>query len=267
MIQKPLQLVAALTTACALAMPAFAQTGNASGGAKAATVNGVAIPKARVDAIIRSQNQPDSEQLRQAVTEKLIELETLAQEAQKKGLAKNPDVIQALEFQKQQILAQALVADFLKNAQVSDDAARAEYERVKSQMGPTEYKVKHILVGSEAEAQDAIKRLQGGASFADIAKAVSKDPGSKERGGDLDWQSPAGYVKPFSDAMVKLQKGQYTQVPVQSQFGWHVIMLEDTRPTKVPSFDEVKNEVKQRLQQQQVQKYVQDLRAKATVTQ
>jgi peptidyl-prolyl cis-trans isomerase C len=265
MTHKPLRLVAVLSTACALAMPALAQT--ASTGAKAATVNGVTIPKSRVDAIIRSQNQPDSEQLRQAVTEKLIELEVVAQEASKKGLAKNPDVVQALEFQKQQILGQALIGDYLKSNPVSDEAARAEYERVKSQMGPTEYKVKHILVANEAEAQDAIRRLQGGAKFEDVAKAMSKDPGSKDRGGDLDWQSPAGYVKPFADAMVKLQKGQYTPTPVQSQFGWHVIMLDDTRPTKVPNFDEVKNEVKQRLQQQQVQKYVQDLRAKANVTQ
>jgi peptidyl-prolyl cis-trans isomerase C len=127
--------------------------------------------------------------------------------------------------------------------------------------------VRHILVEKEADAQDAIKRLQSGAKFEDIAKAVSKDPGSKDRGGELEWQVPAGYVKPFSDAMVKLQKGQFTPTPVQTQFGWHVIQLEDTRPVKIPPYDDVKNEVKQRLQQQQVQKYIQEVRAKANVTQ
>jgi peptidyl-prolyl cis-trans isomerase C len=263
MIPTPLRLAAAVAASLAVAAPALAQTG----GAKAATVNGVVIPKSRVEAIIKAQGQPDSEQLRQAVTEKLIELEALAQEAQKKGLAKSPDVVQQLDFQKQQTLAAALVADYAKNNPVSDDAAKAEYERVKSQMGSTEYKVRHILVASEADAQDAIKRLQSGAKFEDIAKAVSKDPGSKDRGGELEWQVPAGYVKPFSEAMVKLQKGQFTPTPVQTQFGWHVIQLEDTRPVKIPPYDEVKNEVKQRLQQQQVQKYIQEVRGKANVSQ
>jgi peptidyl-prolyl cis-trans isomerase C len=263
MTNTSVRLAAALGAAFALAMPAAAQ--NAGSAGKVATVNGVAIPKSRVDAIVKAQGQPDSEQLRSAIREKLIELEVVAQEANKRGLAKSPEVVQQLDFQKQQILAAALVADFAKNNPISDAAAKAEYDRVRSQTGDTEYKVKHILVEKEADAQDAIARLKSGAKFEDIAKAVSKDNGSKERGGDLDWQTPGSYVKPFSDAMVKLQKGQYTQEPVKSQFGWHVILLEDVRPVKFPAYEEVKNEVKQRLQQQQVQKYVSDLRAKAKV--
>jgi peptidyl-prolyl cis-trans isomerase C len=230
-------------------------------------VNGVAIPKARVDAIVKAQaaqGQPDSEQLRTAVRERLIELEVLAQEANKKGLAKNPDFQQQIELQRQQALANALVQDYIKANPVDDAAAKVEYDKIRTQAGDKEYKARHILVDKEDEAKDIVAKLKGGQKFEELAK-VSKDPGSKDRGGDLDWNSPAAYVKPFSDALVKLQKGQYTMVPVQTQFGWHVILLEDVRPTKFPPFDDVKNELKQRIQQQNVAKYVGDLRSKAKV--
>ncbi|MCU0804007.1 MAG: peptidylprolyl isomerase [Burkholderiales bacterium] len=255
---KPSSLAFAAALALA-AGPALAQN--------VATVNGVAIPKARVDAIVKAQaaqGQPDSEQLRAAVRERLIELEVLAQEANRKGVAKNPDFQQQLELQRQQALANALVQDYIKANPVDDAVAKAEYDKIRAQAGDKEYKARHILVDKEDDAKDIVAKLKAGQKFEDLAK-VSKDPGSKDRGGDLDWNSPAAYVKPFSDALVKLQKGQYTMVPVQTQFGWHVILLEDVRPTKFPPFDDVKNELKQRIAQQNVAKYVADLRAKAKV--
>ncbi|MCU0896620.1 MAG: peptidylprolyl isomerase [Burkholderiales bacterium] len=259
MTLKPSRLAFAFALALASAGPALAQN--------VATVNGVGIPKARVDAIVKSQaaqGQPDSEQLRAAVRERLIELEVLAQEANKKGLAKNPDFQQQIELQRQQALANALVQDYIKANPVDDAVAKAEYDKIRTQAGDKEYRARHILVDKEDEAKDIVAKLKAGQKFEDLAK-VSKDPGSKDRGGDLDWNSPAAYVKPFSDALVKLQKGQYTMVPVQTQFGWHVILLEDVRATKFPPFDEVKNELKQRIQQQNVAKYVADLRSKAKV--
>jgi peptidyl-prolyl cis-trans isomerase C len=264
MTLKPSRLALVLALALASAGPVLAQ---APAGANVATVNGVAIPKARVDAIVKAQaaqGTPDSEQLRAAVRERLIELEVLAQEANRKGIQKNADFQQQLELQRQQALANALVQDYIKANPVDDAAAKAEYDRIRTQAGDKEYKARHILVDKEDDAKDIIAKLKAGQKFEDLAK-VSKDPGSKDRGGDLDWNSPAAYVKPFSDALIKLQKGQYTLVPVQTQFGWHVILLEDVRATKFPPFDDVKNELKQRIQQQNVAKYVGDLRAKAKV--
>ena len=258
---QPTRLVAAVAVSFALAAPAIAQTT----ATKVATVNGVAIPKSRADAIVKASGQPDSEQIRARVREQLIDLELLVQEANRKGLAKSAEVQQQLEFQRSQLLANAAVQDYLRANPITDDALKAEYERIKAQAGDKEYHVRHVLVEKEEDAKDIIAKLKSGAKFEDLAKASSKDPGSKDRGGDLEWNTPAGYVKPFSDAMVKLQKGQYTQTPVQTQFGWHVILLEDVRPTKFPPFDDVKNEIRQRLQQQSVQKHVADLRAKAKV--
>jgi len=258
---QPTRLVAAVAVSFALAAPAIAQTT----ATKVATVNGVAIPKSRADAIVKASGQPDSEQIRARVREQLIDLELLVQEANRKGLAKSAEVQQQLEFQRSQLLANAAVQDYLRANPITDDALKAEYERIKAQAGDKEYHVRHVLVEKEDDAKDIIAKLKSGAKFEDLAKASSKDPGSKDRGGDLEWNTPAGYVKPFSDAMVTLQKGQYTQTPVQTQFGWHVILLEDVRPTKFPPFDDVKNEIRQRLQQQSVQKHVADLRAKAKV--
>lgn len=250
----------------ALAQPA-APAAKASAPARVAVVNGIAIPKARVDVIVKAQTQqgqPDTEQLRTAIRERLIEMEILAQEATKKGLAKSPELQAQLEIQRSQALASAYVQDFLKNHPVSDDAAKAEYTKLRSNAGEKEYKARHILVEKEDEAKDIIARLKKGEKFEELAK-MSKDAGSKDHGGELDWNTPAGYVKPFADAMVKLEKGHYTETPVQSQFGWHVIQLDDVRAMKFPEFEEVKAELKQRLQQQELQKMVTDLRGKAKV--
>ena len=139
---------------------------------------------------------------------------------------------------------------------------RKEYDTIKTQIGDKEYKVRHILVEKEDDAKDIIAELQKGAKFDELAKARSKDPGSKDKGGDLDWNAPANFVKPFGDAMVATPKGKFTPQPVQTQFGWHVIMVEDVRDAKVPPFDEVKPQLQQRLQAQWLDKYFKELRAK-----
>jgi peptidyl-prolyl cis-trans isomerase C len=169
-----------------------------------------------------------------------------------------------IDFVRQQVIVNAYRADFLKTHPVTDAQVKAEYDRIKSSMGDKEYKARHILVDKEPDATEIIAKLKRGEKFEDLAKA-SKDPGSKDRGGELDWNSPAGYVKPFSDAMVKLDKGKYTEAPVQTQFGWHVIRVDDVRPTKFPGLDEVKGQVTERLQQQALEKNLADLRAKAKI--
>jgi peptidyl-prolyl cis-trans isomerase C len=259
------RLTLALIVALSLPGLALAQAGAAS--AKVATVNGVAIPKSRVDAIVRAQEaqgQKDTPELRAAIRDRLITLEIVAQEATHKGMAKTADTLSQIELARINILAQAFRTDYVKNHPVSDDALKAEFEKIKSQMGDKEYKTRHILVEKEAEAKEIIAKLKKGEKFEELAKA-SKDPGSKDHGGDLDWNQPGGFVKPFSDAMVKLEKGKYTETPVQSQFGWHVIQLDDVRPAKFPDFNEIKPGLQQRMQEAMFEKTVADLRAKAKV--
>jgi peptidyl-prolyl cis-trans isomerase C len=256
-----------LALVVALSMPglALAQAGAAS--AKVATVNGVAIPKTRVDAVVRAQEaqgQKDTPELRAAIRDRLITLEIVAQEANKKGLGKSADTRSQIELANANILAQAFRMDYVKAHPVSDEALKAEFEKIKSQMGDKEYKASHILVEQEAEAKEIIEKLKKGEKFEELAK-VSKDPGSKDHGGDLDWNQPGGFVKPFSDAMVKLEKGKYTETPVQSQFGWHVIRLEDVRPARYPDFNEVKPGLQQRMQEAMFEKVITDLRAKAKI--
>jgi peptidyl-prolyl cis-trans isomerase C len=259
------RLTLALIVALSLPGLALAQAGAAS--AKVATVNGVAIPKSRVDAIVRAQEaqgQKDTPDLRAAIRDRLITLEIVAQEATHKGMAKTADTLSQLELARTNILAQAFRTDYVKNHPVSDDALKAEFEKIKSQMGDKEYKARHILVENEADAKEIIVKLKKGEKFEELAKA-SKDPGSKDHGGDLDWNQPGGFVKPFSDAMMKLEKGKYTETPVQSQFGWHVIQLDDVRPAKFPDFNEIKPGLQQRMQEAMFEKTVADLRAKAKV--
>ena len=249
----------------ALSLPglALAQGGTAI----VATVNGVAIPKIEVDAIVHAQEahgQKDTPQLREAIRDRLITLEVIAQEAKHKGLNKNPDVVAELAIGRANILAQAYHADYLKNHPVSDDELKAEYEKIKANAGTKEYKASHILVDTEDEAKSIIEKLNKGAKFADLAKA-SKDAGSKDKGGELDWNRPSGYVKPFADALVKLKKGQFTETPVHTQFGWHVIKLDDVRPAKFPDFDQVKPRLEQHFQEEAFNKEVAALRAKAKV--
>ncbi len=170
-----------------------------------------------------------------------------------------------MEMVKQGVLVRAYLQDYIKNNPVSDDLLKAEYDKIKSQMGDTEYKVRHALVATEADAKAMIDQLKKGGKFDKLASEKSQDPGSKAKGGDLGWISTGSVVKPFGDALKQLKKGQYTTTPVQSQFGWHIIKLEDTRPVQAPPFEEVKNNLRQRMQQQQAEKAVLALRGTAKV--
>lgn len=248
--------------------PLFAQEAKSAAKPGAvATVNGVAIPKSRSDALVTeqtAQGTPDNAELRTAVREELIRREIMTQEATKKGFAKKPEVLGQIELARQALLIRAYLQDFVKTHPVSGDDVKKEYDAITKTMGDKEYKTRHILVEKETEAKDIVARLQKGEKFDELAKQ-SKDPGSKDRGGDLGWSAPSGYVKPFADALVKLEKGKFSAEPVKTEFGYHVLMLEDTRALKHPSVDEVKPQIEQRLQQQVVEKHIRDLRAKAKV--
>ena len=208
-----------------------------------------------------SQGQPDTPELRQAIRDELNTRELLVREAKKQGLDKSPGMKAEMDLTAQTVLVRAFMADYLKAHPVPDDVLHKEYDQIRSQMGDKEYKVRHILVEKEDEAKDIIASLQKGDKFEKLAER-SKDTGSKANGGDLDWNVPSNFVKPFADAMVGLQKGKFTTTPVQTQFGWHVIQLDDVRDAKVPGFDEVKPQLAQRMQGQVVEKYLRELRSK-----
>jgi peptidyl-prolyl cis-trans isomerase C len=264
---RPL-LAASLFALTALAsVPVLAKDSAKSSGAYA-TVNGKAIPKAYADALIASQEaqgQKDSPELDKAVKEELVRREILAEEATKKGIDKRPDVKAQMDMARQGVLIGAYLQDYVKSHPVSDADVQKEYDTIRAALGDKEYKARHILVDNEAEANDIIAKLKKGERFEDLAKAHSKDPGSKDKGGDLGWANKAAYVKPFSDAMVALQKGKFTEKPVKSDFGWHVIMLDDVRDLKAPSLDSVKGQLTGRLQQQMVEKHIAELRKAAKV--
>ena len=208
-----------------------------------------------------AQGQPDSPELRNAIRDELNTRELLVREAKKKGVDKTTEVKNQTELASQTVLVRAYVADWIKANPIPEAALRKEYDTIKSQMGDKEYKVRHILVEKEDEAKDIIAELQKGTKFEKLAER-SKDTGSKATGGDLDWNAPGNFVKPFSEAMVKLPKGKFTATPVQTQFGWHVIEVSDIRDAKVPSFEEVKPQLQQRMQGQYLDNYFKELRAK-----
>jgi peptidyl-prolyl cis-trans isomerase C len=220
-------------------------------------------PQAYFDFMLKqrtSQGQPDTPELRNAVRDELNTRELLVREAKKQGLDKTLKT--EMDLTAQTVLVRAYMADYLKSHPVPDDVLHKEYDSIKAQMGDKEYKVRHILVEKEDEAKDIIASLQKGEKFEKLAER-SKDTGSKANGGDLDWNAPSNFVKPFADAVVGLQKGKFTTTPVQTQFGWHVIQLDDVRDAKIPGFDEVKPQLIARMQGQVVEKYLRELRAKA----
>src|SRR5258706_10899262 len=231
-------------------------------------VNGVTIPQSRIDAMnkeLTEQGQPDNPERQQAVKEELVNREVLAQAATKRGLDKSADVAAQMDMARQAVLVRALFESEIKANPITDDMLKAQYDQFKGSMGTNEYKVRHILVDKEEDAKAIIAKLNRGGDFAKIAKEKSKDPGSKDNGGDLDWGPSARYVKPFADAVTAMQKGQTTTAPVQTDLGYHVIRLDDIRPLQVPPFTELKDQFRQRAQQQQVQKMVMDLRGKAKI--
>jgi len=236
-------------------------------GQNVARVNGVAIPQQYFELLIKNlvaQGRPDSPEMRDAIKQQMINRELMTQEAAKRGLDKNPEIAARLSFSRQDVLSNAYIQEVLRANPVTDDAVKKEYERIKAQSAK-EYKTRHILVEKEDEAKDIIAQLKKGASFEKLAAEKSNDPGSKANGGDLDWSMPSRFVKPFGDAMAKLKKGQITDTPVHTNFGWHVIRVDDERAAKLPGFDEAKPQVQQGLQNQAVEKAIADLRAKAKI--
>jgi len=233
----------------------------------AVIVNGKAISKQKVDEFVQAlaaQGRPDTPELRNAVRDELVARELFMQEAEKKGLTRNSAVQRQLDNARQEILIRALIAEHLKANPVTDAEVAAEYEKVKKQAGEREYKARHVLVEKEDDAKKIIAELKKGTKFEDLAKQ-SKDTGSAANGGDLDWNVPGTFVKPFADAMTKLEKGKFTEAPVQTQFGWHVIRLDDVRDAKAPPMDQVRPQIQQQLERQKIQALQQDLRAKAKI--
>ena len=233
-----------------------------------ARVNGVAIPQAHLEMLVKNlvaQGRPDSPEMREALKQQMINRELMVQEAVRRGLDKNAEISARLAFARQDVLSSAYAQEALKTTPASDEALKKEYERIKAQLGAKEYKVRHILVPKEDEAKDIIAQIKKGGSFEKLAAEHSLDPGSKGRGGDLDWSPAERYAKPFAEAVTKLKKGQMTDAPVQTQFGWHVIRVDDERATRVPAFNEAKPQLQQMVQQQAMEKAVSDLRAKAKI--
>jgi peptidyl-prolyl cis-trans isomerase C len=253
------------------AQPAKKDTAKAKPAAQGTTiakVNGIAVPRARADLLMRQQGQrgmPDNEQTRALVRDELINREVLVQEAQKSGVAKQPEVQAQLDMARQEVLVGAYIREWVTKHPVSDADVQKEYDRAKAQAGDKEYKARHILVETEEQAKSLIAELKKGGKFDELATKNSKDPGSAQRGGDLDWNVPGTYDKQFADELVKLEKGKYTEAPVRTRFGFHIIQLDDVRPVKFPPLNEVRQRISQQITQGKIDELVKSLRAQAKV--
>ena len=253
------RLAAWLAVSAALLMPLAASAQNV------AIVNGKAVPKSRVEALLvqaTSQGQPRTPELEAQVRDEVVLREMFMQEAERQGLAASAQYKSQMELARQSILIRELFTEYQKKNPVTDADIAAEYEKFKAQSSGTEYRTSHILVETEDQAKTLIVQIKGGASFEELAKKNSKDPGSGEKGGDLDWANAGSYVPEFSQAMVKLKKGEMTEVPVKSQFGYHIIKVVDVREAQFPSLDEVKPQIQQRLMQMKMAQFRDEIRAK-----
>ncbi len=232
-----------------------------------AIVNGKAVPTARVEALaqqVARSGRPITPDVEAQIKEEVIAREIFMQEAQKRGLDATPEFKTQIELARQTILIRELFAEFQKTSAVTDADVQAEYDKFVAANGGKEYRARHILVETQAQADAILASLKKGGKFEDIAKKQSKDPGSGANGGDLDWAAPGNYVKEFSDAMVALNKGQVS-APVQSQFGFHIIRLDDVREAQLPKIEDVKPQIVQQMTQQRMAAFQQELRAKAKV--
>jgi peptidyl-prolyl cis-trans isomerase C len=258
----------------ALAIPAlaFAQVPEKKAAkpkpAAVATVNGVPVPQARMDFLMQQQQgrgAQDTPQMRNMVRDELVNREILTQEAQKSGIARNAEVQSQLDMARQEIIVSAYLRDWARKHPITDAEVQKEYDRAKAQHGDKEYRARHILVETEDQAKGLIAELKKGGKFDELAAKSSKDTGSAQRGGDLDWNVPGTYDKQFSDAMVKLEKGKYTETPVHTRFGFHIIQLDDVRPAKFATLAEVKPRIQQMLVQNKIEELIRGLRAKAKI--
>jgi peptidyl-prolyl cis-trans isomerase C len=255
-----LNALAAAVVLGALAPAAFAQN--------VAIVNGKPVSKARLEALaqqVARAGRPVTAEMQGQLRDEVIAREIFAQEAQNRGLDATDDFKNQVELTRQSILIRELFTDFQQKNPVTDAEVKAEYDKFAAANAGKEYRARHILVEKEDQAKDIIAKIKKGAKFEDLAKKMSKDPGSGANGGDLDWANASNYVKEFSDALTALGKGKLTDTPVKSQFGYHVIRLDDVREAQLPKLDDVKPQITQQLQQQRLVKYQEELRAKAKI--
>lgn len=232
-----------------------------------AVVNGQAITKAEFDQYakqLRGRAQVDSVEGAKSLVNQLVIEELLVQEANKQKLADDPQIKQQMDMIQRNLLASTVVRRMLSDTAPSEDAIKKEYDTAVAAMKGKEYKARHILVDAEDKAKEVIAELKKGGDFAELAKAKSTDS-SKDNGGDLGWFTPSMMVPPFSEAVAKLEKGKYSETPVQTPFGWHVILLEDTRDATPPSLDELKPQITQMLQSKIVNDYLEKLKTDAKV--
>jgi peptidyl-prolyl cis-trans isomerase C len=255
-----------LTSLAMASLLAIASTGAFA--QNVAIVNGKAVPKTRLDALatqIERAGRPVTPEMQGQLRDEVIAREIFMQEADKQGLAQTDDFRNQMELARQSILIRELFSEFQKKNPVTDAEMKAEYDKFVAANSGKEYKARHILVEKEDQAKAILASLKKGGKFEDIAKKQSKDPGSGANGGDLDWANPEGYVPEFSQALVKLNKGQTVDAPVKTQFGWHIIRLDDVRTPQLPPFDQVKPQLQQQMVQQKLGKYQEELRAKAKI--
>ena len=233
-----------------------------------AIVNGKAVPKARMDSLslqFQSSGRPITPEVQEQMRQHLIALEVFTQEADKLGLSSSDEFKAQMELARQTVLANQLIKEFEKKNAITDELLKAEYDKFAAANGGKEIKARHILVDKEADATAIIASLKKGAKFEEIAKKRSKDTGSGAKGGDLDWANPSSYVPEFSAALQALKKGQLTDKAVKTQFGFHIIRVDDVRDIKLPTFDEVKPQIADQMKQDKRGTYQRDLLGKAKV--
>ena len=260
MKMKLVTAVASAVMLCTLAPAVLAQN--------VAIVNGKAVPKSRIEALsqqIARSGRPVTPEMEGQIKDEVIAREIFIQEAQKQGYETTEDFKTQMELARQTLLIRELFGNFQKANPVTDAEVKAEYDKFAASNSGKEYKARHILVEKEDQAKAIIAQLKKGGKFEEIAKKASKDPGSGAKGGDLDWAGAGNYVPEFSAAMTGLAKGKFTETPVKTQFGYHIIRLDDVRDAQLPKFDDVKPQILQQLQQQKMSKYQEELRSKAKV--
>ncbi len=235
-------------------------------GKQVATVNGETLSEGELKAFIAQKQKAQSKAPtdRNSALQELINLELLKQQAEKDGLDKRPEFINDLRLQRARLLVNLYLKDYIQSLKFTDEQLKKEYDAQIKDLPNKEYKARHILSKTEDEAQAIIKELDQGADFAKLAKERSTGP-SAPQGGDLGWFRPGSMVPPFSQAVQSMQKGQHSKTPVKTQFGWHVILLEDTRELSPPPFDEVKDKIKAILVNKALQDRISELRAKADI--
>lgn len=254
------RLLTAVALATTIALPAMAQN--------LAIINGKPVPSSRLDALaaqLERSGRPVDAAVREQLKEEVILREIFAQEAERRGIKSQAEYRSQVELAMQTILIRELFNDFQRTNPVTDAEVQAEYDRFVEANAGQEFRSRHILVATEAEARDIITQIRGGASFEELARTRSLDSGSGQAGGDLDWAGPYVFVAEFSEAMIQLGKGEMTQAPVQSQFGWHVIRVDDIREAALPSIAELRPQIEQSLQQQKLMDFQENLRARARI--